>query len=237
MSMDVGANDRQMNRAGGQPTGGSPGPAAGRRWTAVSEIIGACLSGDSDAWETFVRCVHPCVLGVFRDLSQDENAAEDLAQEFFLQLLHDDCRLLRAYNPATGVPMATYLRVIAYRLYLSRPGSRGTRGDGGAGVELAPVGGDAAGRSTGGLSRRDVRESARALPADQRTAVLLLLEGLTCAETGSIMGIGSAEVGTLVLRAGPALSMALGLRGSCGGRNEDGRAARSEWGDGLVPVE
>jgi DNA-directed RNA polymerase specialized sigma24 family protein len=126
---------------------------------------------------------------------------------------------------------------MAYRLYLSRRGSRATRGDGGAGLELAPLGRDTAGRTTGGLSRQDVRESARALPADQRTAVLLLLEGLTCAEISSIMGIGSAEVGTLVLRAGPALSMTPGLRGSCGGRNEDRRAAGSEWGDGLVPAE
>ena len=78
----------------------------------------ACLRGDKRAWEAFVDCaaplIHSAVQRVLRQYkptwSRDE--VEDLAQDVFVRLVRNDCRLLASYD-ATRASLSTWLTLVA----------------------------------------------------------------------------------------------------------------------------
>jgi RNA polymerase sigma-70 factor (ECF subfamily) len=83
------------------------------------DLLESCLeSGAAEAWEEFVSRFQQTVsLGVLRAVRKwtdpSKEIIEDLAQETFLKLCADNCRILRDFVPQSADSLAAYLRVIA----------------------------------------------------------------------------------------------------------------------------
>jgi RNA polymerase sigma-70 factor (ECF subfamily) len=76
------------------------------------------LSGDKRAWDAFVDRFAPVIYAAVERTAGDRlpepgaSGAEDIVQNVFVRLLANDCRLLRAFDPARA-SLATYLTIIA----------------------------------------------------------------------------------------------------------------------------
>lgn len=96
------------------------------------KLLGECLEGVESAWDVLVRRYSRLVYHTIkRTLSRYGNTAhadvvEDIFQEFFLSLFHDDFKKLRQFRGEKGCSLASWLRVVASRLtidYLRRQSS------------------------------------------------------------------------------------------------------------------
>ncbi len=80
--------------------------------------IEACLHGDEEAWDTFSIQATPLIFAAVRRTLErytqraSVDDAHDLAQEVFLRLVKDGCRLLRSFDP-TRASLSTWLTLIA----------------------------------------------------------------------------------------------------------------------------
>ena len=72
----------------------------------------ALLTGDSAAWEGFVRRYGGLVVAAVRGLAPVQGDVEDLTQEVFVRLCKDQFRLLRTYDPARAA-LSTWLTIVA----------------------------------------------------------------------------------------------------------------------------
>ena len=72
----------------------------------------ALLTGDSAAWEGFVRRYGGLVVAAVRGLAPVQGDVEDLTQEVFVRLCKDRFRLLRTYDPARAA-LSTWLTIVA----------------------------------------------------------------------------------------------------------------------------
>ncbi len=88
------------------------------------ELCARALAGDKEATRRFVKAVLPIVqarvartllrrrAGSGRDVRQE---VEDLAQEVFLALFADHGKVLRAWDPARGLSLASFCGLVAER--------------------------------------------------------------------------------------------------------------------------
>ena len=85
-------------------------------------LIARCVKGEKAAWDTFVQQYSNLVYHTIRktlNLYRSESGGavvEDLFQEFFLSILHDDCKKLRQFRGDHGCSLASWLRIVAARL-------------------------------------------------------------------------------------------------------------------------
>ncbi|MEW6358437.1 MAG: sigma-70 family RNA polymerase sigma factor [Planctomycetota bacterium] len=83
-----------------------------------SDLVAACIQGDRDSWEEFVRrycrLIHFLVRRTVarRSDDPDPHLLDDMVSEVFCALLEDDCRLLRQYS--ARYRFSTWLGVIAH---------------------------------------------------------------------------------------------------------------------------
>jgi len=177
-----------------------------------NRLLARCLDAREDgAWREFVRAAYPVVAGVMAART-DAETAEDLTQGVFAKLLDDDGRRLRAFDPSLRVPFPAYLRVIAVRHAIDWSRSRGAL-DGSQRVNMVEV------AATLGVDpevyarerARELWETAEKLSAQQRTAILLLLEGLSVQELARCMGLSEGGAAALLWRARARLRQLLGI--------------------------
>jgi RNA polymerase sigma-70 factor (ECF subfamily) len=91
-------------------------------WSALSsdELIRACVgSGESAAWEEFVRRFRPLIAGtVIRTARRYEECPahllDDLIQDTFLKICADRCRILRDFRPDSPDAIFGLLKKVAF---------------------------------------------------------------------------------------------------------------------------
>jgi RNA polymerase sigma-70 factor (ECF subfamily) len=174
-------------------------------WSVSDEALVAGLaSGDAEAATAFVRRFQGRVFGLALTMVGERAVAEEIAQETFLRAW----RHAGAYDPRrSGV--TTWLLAIARNLAIDHlrmkrayPVDPAELGDREGAVWAALEGATAHGELV------DLRDAVRALPAEQRRALLLAaLFGYTAREIGAIEG---APVGTAKTRIRSALSKVRG---------------------------
>jgi RNA polymerase sigma factor (sigma-70 family) len=135
-------------------------------------------------------------------MAHDRDLAEDLAQSFFLKLLEDNQRRLRAFEPTRGVPLRAYLHVVASNLYLDWLRSREAIDrkrwvtlDGLGDLLPAPLTVEQEG------SMREISGLLKSLPQRDRVALELLAGGATYSSIAGVLGLTANGTGTLIFRA------------------------------------
>lgn len=76
--------------------------------------LDAILRGDESAWRRFVATYDPPLRAVVRHAAEAthplaEDEIDDVLGDFWLAVVADDKRLLRAFNPRRGAPLMTWL--------------------------------------------------------------------------------------------------------------------------------
>ena len=72
----------------------------------------ALFTGDSAAWQGFVRRYGGLIVAAVRGVAATPGDIEDLTQEVFVRLCKDGFRLLRSYDPARAA-LSTWLTIVA----------------------------------------------------------------------------------------------------------------------------
>ena len=91
-------------------------------WSALSseKLIRACVNtGDTGAWEEFVRRFRPVIAGtVMRTARRFGEAAppliDDLVQDTYLKICSDRCRILREFRPEAAESIFGLLKTVAF---------------------------------------------------------------------------------------------------------------------------
>jgi len=180
---------------------------------AIVERIRACLTGDPRAWDELVRSTYAEVYRHMLWLARDPEDARDLTQSAYLRLLEHgrDGRVrLSLYDPER-LPFAKFLRVVAYRTFLTHRASGPQKlarrtVDLDELRELLP----AAYEPEKSLVEREAWDALDSLPPKQKTAWLLAACGWSYEEIGARLGIGSGGVGALLHRARQSLARLAG---------------------------
>jgi RNA polymerase sigma factor (sigma-70 family) len=92
---------------------------------ALRECLRGCVRGEKAAWDAFVERFAGAVFAAVRHTFRTHTARpareeiEDTAQDVFVRLLKDDCRLLRTYDPARAA-VVTWLTIVARSAALDR---------------------------------------------------------------------------------------------------------------------
>jgi len=152
--------------------------------------LNACLRGDQGAWEAFVDCAAPLIhSAVQRTLRRykptwSRHEVEDLAQDVFVRLVRDGCRLLASYD-ATRASLSTGLTLVARSTTIDH--LRRKR------LPTVPLG-DADVPATASATDRGgsigIEVPAGLLSARQELVVELLFErGLTVEEAAATLGV------------------------------------------------
>jgi RNA polymerase sigma factor (sigma-70 family) len=79
---------------------------------AQEPLSDALLTGDSAAWQGFVRRYGGLIVAAVRGVAPTPSDIEDLTQEVFVRLCKDQFRLLRSYDPARAA-LSTWLTIVA----------------------------------------------------------------------------------------------------------------------------
>jgi RNA polymerase sigma factor (sigma-70 family) len=79
---------------------------------AQEPVSDALLTGDSAAWQGFVRRYGGLIVAAVRGVAPTPSDIEDLTQEVFVRLCKDQFRLLRSYDPARAA-LSTWLTIVA----------------------------------------------------------------------------------------------------------------------------
>lgn len=165
-------------------------------------VVQGCIAGDAAAWQALIAAHYAPLRSFLRWKTRDEQQADDLTQDLFLKLLQNEMRVLRAYDPSFGVSVGQYLRVVAYRLFLDWAKSWSVKQSKASAsvddlVEILSSGDAADAR----LLERELEERIAALPARQRTAARLRLEGLSYEEIARALGMSIGGASALLFRA------------------------------------
>ena len=91
-------------------------------WSALSseELIRTCVNtGDTDAWEEFVRRFRPVIAGtVIRTASRFGDSTpqliDDLIQDTYLKICANRCRILREFQPESAEAIFGLLKTVAF---------------------------------------------------------------------------------------------------------------------------
>jgi RNA polymerase sigma factor (sigma-70 family) len=79
---------------------------------AQEPLSDALFTGDSAAWQGFVRRYGGLIVAAVRGVAPTPSDIEDLTQEVFVRLCKDQFRLLRSYDPARAA-LSTWLTIVA----------------------------------------------------------------------------------------------------------------------------
>lgn len=174
-----------------------------RRTVALAVARGK--EGDREAIRfLYVRYVHN-IYGYVRSIVHDEHEAEDITQHVFAKLM----TVLHKYNERGGVPFFAWLLRLAHNAAIDHLRS-------GRVVPAEEVfGADARDDSATADRSRSLHEALGALPAEQRSVVVLRhVVGLTPGEIASAMGRSESSIHGLHHRGRRALQAELAIRGS-----------------------
>lgn len=86
---------------------------------ATNDLLSVCASlGDAAAWEEFIRRFNPLITRVlFRVASRFGEASnaliDDLAQETYLKICANECKLLKTFKPHQPDSIFSFLKVVA----------------------------------------------------------------------------------------------------------------------------
>ena len=78
--------------------------------------LNGCISGRKHAWDAFVQQTAPLIYAAVRRSLQrwplDAQDVDDRAQDVYVRLLQDDCRLLKTFDPRRA-SLSTWLTLVA----------------------------------------------------------------------------------------------------------------------------
>lgn len=86
--------------------------APNRSGSSDDDLLAAALAHDDLAWRRFVARYEPPLRAIVRQASETEledDQVDDVIGDFWLAVVADDMRLLRAFNPAHGSQLITWL--------------------------------------------------------------------------------------------------------------------------------
>jgi RNA polymerase sigma-70 factor (ECF subfamily) len=97
-------------------------------WTALSseELIQACVkAGDTSAWEEFVRRFRPVIAGTVMRTARrfgetEPQLIDDLAQDTYLKICANRCRILREFRPENPDSIFGLLKTVAFSVAQDR---------------------------------------------------------------------------------------------------------------------
>lgn len=149
----------------------------------------------SDGFERLFNAEYPRVVSIADRVLRDQAAAEDVAQEVFLEFSRKHSPLAD-YAPAWLHRAATHAALNQIRTRRRRE-SRELQEHAGR-PESAPGADELLERSE---NRRMVREALARMPKRSAAVLALRSSGLTYAETAAALGVGVGQVGTMLRRA------------------------------------
>lgn len=166
-----------------------------------AELVGRCLAGEHEAWESIVRQYHKRIYNVAYRYTGRFDEAEDLTQDIFLKVY----RTLGSYRPESGALVTWLIRVGRnhiidhYRKYKTERSKTDYLDGEFERIEENPARYDTPGQA---LERREiadiVHQGLLRLSADLREAVILRdLEGFTYEEMAQTLDV---PVGTVKSR-------------------------------------
>jgi len=174
----------------------APGVAAAGTDESDEALMARIRAGDQDAYRRLVRRHLKRAYALARRMSGSDAEAEDIAQDAFLQIWQR-----RAQWSDEGARFTTWL----YRVIVNRSIDHRRRPVG-QDLDAAPEPADAAPDAVSLIQRRQVAtrlgDACRRLPPPQQAAVTLFyFEGLSAADTASVMQISLGAVESLLKRA------------------------------------
>jgi excisionase family DNA binding protein len=76
-----------------------------------SELLRAVLASDQRAWSELVRRFEPALRQIVREIIGDDSEADDIVGAFWLRMVEDDMRWLRAFTPSCGASLVNWLTI------------------------------------------------------------------------------------------------------------------------------
>jgi RNA polymerase sigma-70 factor (ECF subfamily) len=175
----------------------------------VQVDLASCIAGDKEAWDAFVRRHAGVVWAAVRRTLRGSSSVEaaDLVQEVFVRLLHDQCRLLRSFDPCRA-SLPTWLALVARSVTIDHLRRRA--------LPMVRAGVDSLDRPDTGPSRADSAEPLplHVLTARQRLVLAMLFErGMSVAQTAKAMGVDEQTIRSSKHKALSRLREHLGVAG------------------------
>ncbi len=176
-----------------------------------NQILAECLLGKREGWNALVQRFSRYVYFLIQATAKrhgariDEQEAADLHNDFFLALLEDDYRRLRAYKGNNGCSIRSWLRVICIRRTIDSLRKRRktvslNRRDDESPIELIDPSGDPLEQllAQGRTQRRSQlsRLTEQLAPADRLLLELLYVQKLGATEIASTLRIQKGAVYT-----------------------------------------
>jgi RNA polymerase sigma factor (sigma-70 family) len=87
-----------------------------------AQLLQGCIEGDKQSWETFVkqfsRLIYHSIYKTLRvnDRPTAPDDINDLFQDIFTSFCADRCKKLRVFDPAKGLTLSSWIRMIAVHM-------------------------------------------------------------------------------------------------------------------------
>lgn len=88
-----------------------------------SSLLAAVIANDQRAWSELVRRYQPALRDVVRDIVEVESEIDDVLGTFWLQMVEDDMRWLRAFTPSRNASLLKWLTIHLSHLAHERIGT------------------------------------------------------------------------------------------------------------------
>jgi RNA polymerase sigma factor (sigma-70 family) len=164
-------------------------------------LLARCLHlRDRAAWREMVAATYAVVTAVMSTWG-DAETVKDLTQGFYLELLENDCRRLRAYDPSRS-PFPIFLRVVATHHAIDQGRKRGQHpAESQIDLEAVAATLGIAPEAYDRVMARELHEAVGRLTPQQRLATRLLLAGMTVQGIARCMGLQEGGAAALLWRA------------------------------------
>ncbi len=160
-------------------------------------LIAAAAAGDGAAWSALVERYLGPITGHAWYMLGDPREAEDIAQEAFIRLINKAPK----WEPDGGARLKTWLYRVVVNLCIDRKRKHVALPVAELPELAGPIDSTAEERDRALDVKRAVRGALDALPARQRSAVVLsYYQGFTNREAGEILGISAEAVESLLAR-------------------------------------
>lgn len=168
--------------------------------TEWQDLITGCIARDDSAWATLFDRVFRPLRRYFRHHLHNDMDAGDLAQNVLLELLKDDCRKLRIYDPSRG-SFTTYLWTLASRQLLDFVRSREGK-DRARWVTIDPLASALCCEvEFEKATSRGLWDAISRLAVEDQSILCLWATGFNTAELGTCFGISDGGAASRVSRA------------------------------------